>query len=117
VGLVVSLGAVFGAVPAGAGGPGNEVTFSLSCDKGVTATVSATFVTNSEGGAGVFGLTGVGRRQSVPLPQAETAIVVTQFDVTASDGTVSCADPLANVALPARLDCGGARSGAKLTVR
>ena len=113
-GLVVSLGAVFGTVPAGAG-PSNDVTFTLSCDRGVTATVDAQFVVNSEGfpPPGVSNLTCDGRRVSVPLALPETAVIVTKFDVSTVAG--GCADS-APQPLPVRIDCGG-KVGAKLTVR
>jgi hypothetical protein len=116
-GVVVSLGAVFGTVPAGAG-PGNDVSVTLSCDKGVTATISVRWVVNSEAASGTFpgieGVTCETRRISIPLGQPETAIRVTQFDVSPSS---SCADPVTEVPLPARLDCGPKVGGAKLTVR
>ncbi len=113
VGLVVSLGAVLGIAPAGAG-PGNDVSVTLACDKGVTATVSVMWVANSEGGAGIFDMTCAARRQSSPLPFPETAVRVTRFDV--STDPLGCADPSTEVALPARIDC-GPKVGAKLTVR
>jgi len=114
---VVSLGAVLGIAPAGAGGPGNEVTVTLSCDRGVSATVAATLVVNSTGGfsnlrcdAGTKSV-----RVVIVTPDPETAIVVTQFDVVSSE-TASCADPTQQVAIPARVDC-GPKFGAKLVVR
>jgi hypothetical protein len=111
VGLVVSLGTVLGTLPAGAG-PSNDVTFVLSCDRGVTATVAASFVDNA--GGDVSNFTCDSRRVVIPVPNPETAIVVTQFDIsTQADGCAS-ATP---VTLPARLDCGPKAGGAKLTVR
>ena len=109
-GLVVSLGAVFGTVPAGAG-PSNDVTFSLSCDRGVTATVSATFVENSTGK--VKDLTCETRRLVVPVPDPETGVVVWQFDASTEPDGCANSTPLV---LPARVECGG-KVSAKLTVR
>ena len=110
LGLVGALGMVFGTVPAGAGGPTNEVTLMLSCDKDVTATVSVDFVVNAGGGVS---MTCDSKRAVVTLPQPETAIVVT-FDV--STNPVGCAATPQQVSLPARIDC-GSKAGAKLTAR
>jgi len=111
VGLAASLGAAFCTVPAGAG-QGNDVTFMLSCDKGVTATVAVDFVANS--GGDMTGLTCAIRRAVVPVRDPETAVIVKQFDV--STDPEGCADLTHQVALPARIDC-GPKAGARLTVR
>ena len=115
-GLVVSLGAMLGIAPAGAG-PGNDVSVTLSCDRGVSATVAGTLVVNSTGGfpdltcdAGTKSV-----RVVIVTPDPETAIVVTQFDVVSTE-TASCADPTQQVVIPARVEC-GPKFGAKLVVR
>jgi hypothetical protein len=113
LGLLVVLGAVFGAAPAAAG-PDNLLTATLSCDRGVTATVTVTIVANATDEP-VWTCDADSRtvRAVLATPVPETAIVVTRFDV--STDPVGCADP-AEVPLPARIDC-GPKSGAKLVVR
>jgi len=114
LGLVSALGMVFGTIPAGAGA-GNNVTVTLSCDRGVTATVTATFVVNSTGGFGgqCGGTSPKSFRQVIDVPDPETAVLLTKFEVVSTE-TVDCAQ---QVSVPTTLDCGGARTGAKLTVR
>src|SRR5262245_66542813 len=88
--LVVSFGAALGIAPAGAG-PG-ELTVVLSCDKGVTATVEATWVVNNTGGFGPMSCTPASKtvRLVASIPP-ETGFVVTQFDV--STDPAGCANP------------------------
>jgi hypothetical protein len=114
-GLVVALGAVLGIAPAGAGA-GNDVSVTLSCDRGVSATVAATLVAEAPGAVSDLscGADAKNVRVVVAMPAAATAIVVTQFDVTSTD-TVSCADATP-IPVPARVDC-GPKFGAKLVVR
>lgn len=114
LGLVGALGMVFGTVPAGAA-PTNDVTVTLSCDKGVTATVSVMWVTNHDGGAGIFDLTCDVRRQSSPVQFPETAFRVTKFDVSTSP--LGCADPGIDVPIGSKVDCPLDGRGARVTVR
>ena len=90
---------------------------TLSCDKGVSATVAATLVAVSPGlvsdmRCGADGPNHI--RVVVAMPNGADGIVVTQFDAV-STSAVSCADPTP-IPLPAKVDCPAGR-GAKLVVR
>ena len=117
VGLAVSLGTVFGTVPAGAGPGGNEVSATLSCDRGVTSSVSVTIYLD-DGRYGELAPscgpdTSKNVRGVLTASAQAVSFVVTRW--TVSTDSEGCASPMQQP-VPQRLDCGG-RIGAKLTVR
>jgi len=120
IGVVAALGTVWGVAPAAGAGPSNDVTVTLSCDKGVSAQASVTVLApagNGSLGDGNVPLSCNGGdkslRQTLPMTSPPTAYVVTMFNNLTTGEQCASTDlqPLG-----AKVDCGSGR-GAKLVAR